>query len=288
VTVVGVRDLDVYTGCFDDADRFQKVTLVQAVNQSIPCVFEGAIADLGALVSIIFERDGIQDIYPGAFRNLPKLGSVQITHNDFHTIREKVFSGLPVSELILSDNSVHVIETGAFDNMENLNIITLDNNKIGEWNGDWFSGSPQITTVSFINNEITRIPSRAFRNLKSAVYIKGAELNLSLTLNLNENRIRYLEDDAFDGLESIGWVFLQQNELEEIRPEALGSSLKEIDWLRLEHNNLRCIPDQLLEVAKNVKFYLEGNNLSDECEERLDIKSKRNIDLDKFDLDIHF
>jgi Leucine-rich repeat (LRR) protein len=175
--------------------------------------------------------------------------------------------------LSLVSNQIERIETTAFDHLPNLNIVLLSDNKLTKWDPNWFLGSPQIAMLNFESNLIERLPTRAFRNVRGVHVVNNR--NVSTTIHLNDNKIRIIDDEAFDGLVSLGWLFLQRNEIDVFSQKSLGS-LRQLDWLRLDHNRLQCIPERLVVVAPNVKYYLEGNPLTEECIAKFDIKTKSN------------
>lgn len=274
ITVAGIRKpINTINGCFGPEKKLEKISLIQIINQTVPVLYEESFNNLGDLLDIILENDGIKEIKPGAFKNLPKIYLIRLRHNQITVIREGVFNNLSLSELNLVNNKIEYIETGALNNLPNLNILLLGNNRLTIWDPNWFVGSPKITTLNFENNFITKLPHKSFQNIHGIHLVN--KLNISTSIHLNNNKIKEIEDGAFDGLDSLGWLFLQRNEINDFNADSLGS-LKQLDWIRLENNKLTCIPAKLTKIAPNVKYYLDGNPLTEECVTRLEIKSKKN------------
>ncbi|XP_050304133.1 chondroadherin-like [Anthonomus grandis grandis] len=264
VTLVGAKDVKRITGCFSPVEDLVDVRYIQILDQNVPILKRDAINGLPKLVDIIIDNSSLADLESGCFSNLPKLYLIKLRHNNFKTIREGVFNKLPLTELCLSNNSIESIHPRAFNDIPNLSILQLDQNNLGYWSADWFLGSPKITVLNFEFNWITSIPAGALQNINGMHYDPTANLNVSTHVHLNNNRIKYLSEGAFDGIETLGWLFLHKNELEEISVGSLGT-LKMVDWIRLEHNQLRCFPRKLVDISPKVLWYINNNPLTNEC-----------------------
>ncbi|KAF7280291.1 hypothetical protein GWI33_006203 [Rhynchophorus ferrugineus] len=264
VTLGGAKDVKNITGCFSPVEKLVRVSLIQILDENVPVLRKGAISGLPNLVDIIIENSSVTDLESGCFTDLPKLYLIKLRHNNFNTVRDGVFNNLPVTELCLSNNSIESIHPKAFNDIPNLSVLILDQNKIGYWSGEWFVRSPKIAVLNFEYNWITNIPTAALQNVNGVHYDANVNLNVSTNVYLNNNRIKYLSDGAFNGIEIFGWLFLHKNELEEISEASLGT-LKKVDWIRLEHNQLKCIPRKLVEISPKVLWYMSHNPLTDEC-----------------------
>ncbi|XP_030760019.1 leucine-rich repeat-containing protein 15-like [Sitophilus oryzae] len=264
VTLGGAKDIKTISGCFAPTESLIKVSFIQILDQNVTVLRKGAIYGLPNLVDIIIENSSVTDLDGGCFSNLPKLYLIKLRHNNFSTVREGVFNNLPVTELCLTNNSIESIHPKAFNDIPNLNSLILDQNRIGYWSSEWFQRSPNIAVLNFEYNWITNIPAKALQNVNGLHYNSNVKLNVSTQVYLNNNRIKYLSDGAFNGIEMFGWLFLHKNELEEISEASLGT-LKKVDWVRLEHNQLKCIPKRLVDISPKVLWYIGNNPLTDEC-----------------------
>lgn len=271
VTLVGVRGIEKFTGCFEPSEALEKVSLIQIINETLPVVYEGAFKNLPSLVDIILDGDQIRNIYPGAFQNLERIYCIRIRNNYINEINEGIFNYLPLRELNLANNSITVINKNAFNDMPELAILLLGNNKLKQWNSEWFFNTPKLSTLNFACNSIEYLPARAFQNVHGVHVVNS--VNVTTNIHLNTNNISYIDPAAFDGLNVLGWLFLNENQLTYIDREVFAS-LKQLDWLKLDHNQLHCVPDDLIHLVPNVKYYLEGNPLTDECKYRLEIKPR--------------
>ncbi|KAJ8949801.1 hypothetical protein NQ318_000499 [Aromia moschata] len=245
VTLAGAKDIKIISGCFEPNNNLIKVSLIQVVNETVPILRRDAIHSLPNLVDIILEKDYITDIEPGAFYNLTKLYLLKIKFNNIRTIREGIFNGLTLTELCLTDNNIEIINPNAFDDMPKLSILFLNENK--------------VAVLNFENNLITTVPYRGLRNVKGEHTVDNVKVGTNV--QLNGNKIRKIEDGAFEGLETLGWLFLHKNEIEEISEESLGT-LRSVEWIRLDNNNLKCVPGKLVKISPKVIYYLYSNPLS--------------------------
>lgn len=268
VTLVGAKSIRSITGCFEPTEALVKVSYIQVVNESVPVLRRDAIHGLPNLLDVIFENDHIVDIEPGAFYNLSKLYLLKIKYNEISAIREGVFNNLVLKELCLTDNKIETIHPNAFDDMPNLSILFLNENKITAWSNEWFKRSPQVSVLNFEYNVITTIPFRGLQNIKGEHYVENVKVQTNV--QLNDNKIRKIEDSAFEGIDSLGWLFLHRNEIEEISEESLGS-LKSVEWVRLDNNNLKCVPAKLVRISPKIIYYLYSNPLSEECKNKYSI-----------------
>lgn len=269
VTLVGVRGVEKFTGCFESSETLQKVSLIQIINETVPIIYKGAFNNLSSLVDIILDGDQIRAIYPGAFENLERIYCIRIRNNYINEINEGVFNNLSLSELNLMNNHISVIHKNAFNDMPELTVLLLNDNKLRRWNRDWFLNTPKLSTLNVAHNLIEFLPARAFKNVNGVHVVNS--VNVTTNIHLNSNNISYIDPAVFEDLQVLGWLFLHKNHITYI-DERVFATFKQLDWLKLDHNQLQCIPDNLIRLTPNVKYYLEGNPLTEECKNRLGIE----------------
>ncbi|KAH1020179.1 hypothetical protein HUJ04_009892 [Dendroctonus ponderosae] len=170
VTLGGARDVKNVTGCFSPTDEFIKVSYIQIINENVTALKRNAISGLPKLVDVIIDTSNITDLESGCFSDLPQLYLIKLRHNNFKTVREGVFNKLTLIELCLSNNSIETIHPKAFNDIPNLSILQLDQNKLSYWSGEWFLGSPKISVLNFEYNIITNLPTAALQNINGLHY----------------------------------------------------------------------------------------------------------------------
>uniref|UniRef100_A0A672QMV4 Extracellular matrix protein 2 n=1 Tax=Sinocyclocheilus grahami TaxID=75366 RepID=A0A672QMV4_SINGR len=158
-----------------------------------------------------------------------------------------------LKSLSLQGNEIKTIPAGAFNGIPNLEWIDLGKNKI----------------VS------SGIDPQALKGLKflSRLYMDGnlleqfpPELPSTLQeLKINENNLKEIEENSFEGLSSLVTLEMEGNLLSEgnVNPQAF-TPLKELTYIRLGRNHFRTIPQGL--PASLLELYLE-NNLIEEISE---------------------
>uniref|UniRef100_A0A182QQU6 Uncharacterized protein n=1 Tax=Anopheles farauti TaxID=69004 RepID=A0A182QQU6_9DIPT len=107
-------------------------------------------------------------------------------------------------------------------------IIDLRYNHIREVPTGAFDGLQHLHTVFLNENQLTKIESGAFRDLPSLKY-----------LYLNRNRIGAIASDAFISLNRLHSIYLHGNQIKNI-PEGSFQRLPSLHRLRLDDNALEC------------------------------------------------
>ncbi|CAF0996746.1 unnamed protein product [Adineta ricciae] len=115
---------------------------------------------------------------------------------------------------------------------------------------------PAFTTILDLQDNLIKRISREddLRHLKSLY-----------TLDLRNNRLDSIDDDAFDGVDSLNELFLSNNSLHKVTSHTLNG-LKSLQTLDLSNNRLRCIDqgsfDQLQTLSE---LNLQSNPLICNC-----------------------
>uniref|UniRef100_A0A8C2CCG5 Extracellular matrix protein 2 n=1 Tax=Cyprinus carpio TaxID=7962 RepID=A0A8C2CCG5_CYPCA len=158
-----------------------------------------------------------------------------------------------LKSLSLQGNEIKTIPAGAFNGIPNLEWIDLGKNKIVSSGID-----PQaLKSLKFLSrlymdgNLLEQIPSELPSTLQE--------------LKINDNNLKEIEENSFEGLSSLVTLEMEGNLLSEgnVNPQAF-KPLKELTYLRLGRNHFRSIPQGL--PASLLELYLE-NNLIEEISE---------------------
>jgi len=210
------------------------------------------------VVHLILDRNNISFVGPYSFCLLSRLSHLSLSGNSLDTINPRAFSScqdtdvqLPIKILDLSANNLHTLDDDLFDDLNDLQelylsenlfvsfdtatmttlnklhslqILDISSNKIK----DIYDGlSTPVKTLSVLNmagNLLTTVPS---------VLKFGEKLT---DLNLNENMIRMVNEDAFRGLEKLQVLNMSvMPELEVIEGRAF-EPLASLQHLRCSYN----------------------------------------------------
>lgn len=242
-------------------------------NNNIPTLCSGTIANFPNLVLLELINSNIENIEAGAFKNMSVNAVLHLDRNKLTAVRTGVFAGLEIASLYLDDNQISLIEADAFDNMPNLELLSLTMNSITKWNSEWFKGTPHLTYLYFGENKISQIPEYALKHI--------AEFTTnSSVLSLENNRINDIHPEAFRGVKHFGKIILHGNKLKDL-PDNLLDNIESVILLDLRRNKLGCLSDEMLTSVKNVKIVkLQNNPLENSCENRVQqVKEKENINV---------
>ncbi|CAG9762828.1 unnamed protein product [Ceutorhynchus assimilis] len=222
-----------------------KVKELYFKQQNLSTLGKDSVKNLIHLKTLVFWGNSIDNILPGAFRNLPNLKNLQLSHDNLKEIPKNIFNKLASLEsLKLHNNQINIIETQAFANLTSLKRLIINNNNLEYWNKDWFTNTSSLFEMNFQNNKIRTIPKKAFANLP----------NLKKIL-LDFNEITLIQADAFKGLTNLDYLGLKRNRLVEIDDNIFPNSLN-IKSLSLDANYLNFLTDKLLK-----KLYVEDISL---------------------------
>jgi Leucine-rich repeat (LRR) protein len=111
-----------------------------------------------------FTREGfLTRIRNATFRSCPSLENLQIFDHKIKTIEVNAFQGLnKLYVLGLENNSIEVLHPMLFAALPNLNILSLELNQIKKLSAKLFLQNPALLTVSLTNNQLSELPSELF------------------------------------------------------------------------------------------------------------------------------
>jgi len=170
--------------------------------------------------------------------------------NSISEIPDWFFQFKKLEHLSLKNNSLKELPTIVFT-IENIKYLSLADNQIQEINGHYFSNLLNIEKVDIGYNQITSIPDNRIEYPKCKyLSIKGNKLekfpkaisdaHTLEKLDLSENKINSIDDDAFDGLENLVELDLSFNELRYL-PTSIGK-LTKLKRLNLSGNKINSLP----------------------------------------------
>lgn len=230
-------------------DMYEEIK-VQASNETL-VLLEGAVKGFRNLERLTLADMRITSIVPGAFQDLPNLETLDLRRNLLEEVRDGVFSFLNVTQLLLQGNKIKQISPSAFDNMEFLEVICLDNNRLTAVDPQWFGNTPNVQYISLKQNLIESLPLRAFNNVRGAHETDDGDM-VTTDIYLTKNRIEIVDPGAFDNFEVLGDLFLNSNKLKALDPHVF-KTFKTIEVLSLAKNKLTIVDADLLSSVGNVK-----------------------------------
>lgn len=249
-------------------------TIVKIENQTIPILFRQSISDLPYVSEMKISKCGVRKIFNGTFNNVNLLRILNLSGNFLEVLENGVFDNLDLTVLDLSENWIDVLNDDVFATLSNLTELRLSNNRLSQWNSNWYLKT-YPKTIKFSGNSLKMLPSNAFGNIS---YIK--------TLDLSHNRIKNIHSEAFNGITRIGTVSLEHNQIKYLSNTLFKTvvninTLKlnnnkinnidnnflgvEINHLDLENNDLKCISKKFLRNVRVYYIYICGNEFRCDC-----------------------
>jgi Leucine-rich repeat (LRR) protein len=213
----------------------------------------------------------ITSIHTRAFQNLPYLRILILKNNPIVEAKGLLFSSdmlqlvdfsqcnlesvpgpMPssVGDFRLGYNKITDIKAADFENMTNLQLLTLNENKISNVEYMAFATTNNLQELWLNNNKLRMIPrglpirleklymdQNEVHDIESGLFGKNANLE---TLSLNMNAVRQILSDSFSGLQNLTNIYLKSNNIQQIVGGTFTdmSSLKKID---LSNNPLKRI-----------------------------------------------
>ncbi|KAI4476464.1 hypothetical protein M0804_013592 [Polistes exclamans] len=180
---------------------------------------------------------------------MPKLKYFSISNNHLSKIDEDVFLKMPnLVTLDLSNNDLRGIFVVLNYELASLKNVSLDKNKISSIL--MLSHLPSLTILSAAHNELQEIVS----NFVNAPILKK--------LNLSNNEIKVIDENAFFNLKSLEELHLDNNNLDKL-PIEWCKNLRNLRYLNLSNNNFKTLESlSLSQSLTKIKIDLININLS--------------------------
>ena len=211
----------------------------------------------------------------GLFTNLVRLVVLDLSHNRIARIAGPLFSELySLQVLSLHDNVIESIESGSLSSLSNLHTLQLSRNRLTFVDSVYFNGLSVLSQLRLDWNMIVGTDSDAFKNCSNLqeLYLNGNRLErvpasfktltLLKTLDLSDNRIRFLNASSMRTLKNLVHLDLSGNQIKSIR-QASFPALPQLKSLDVSSTSLQTVERGALDVLTNLEvLHLNSNNLS--------------------------
>ncbi|RNA12830.1 slit -like protein [Brachionus plicatilis] len=211
-----------------------------------------------------------------------KMSVLQIWN--FATVPIKVFSGLEIRELILTNSPVRVLRNGIFQNISKLFVIELSNmpflNEIKK--GPLWLFANRLSELRIKNlPSLANFELDSFKNLLILDISSSTMKNLTLTSSTNLALVRIQTSDIdnlkISQLPSLSDLYIQNNIIRQLQVKNLSA----LNYLSLESNDLKSTP-HMTDLNSLKTLILDNNGLDDSIAEFLSqIKSLENLSAKK-------
>lgn len=258
-------------------------TVINIEDQRISVLSEKSISNLPYVSEIKIIRCGVRKIENKTFENVNLLRILNLSANYLEVLENGAFNNLDLTVLDLTDNWIEMVHDDVFATLSNLTEVILTNNRLSQWNSNWYL-KVYPETIKFSGNYLETLPSNAFGNI---TYIK--------TLDLSHNKFTKIHSEAFNGVTRIGVVSFEHNLLKHL-PNTLFSTVSnintlklnnniisnvdnnflklEINHLNLNNNKLKCISKKFLQNVRVYYIYIFGNEFRCDCVKKWQVWEK--------------
>ena len=221
--------------------------------------------------SIDLSANRIESIHPRAFENLPYLRYLILKNNPIIEARGLKFSSamlqlvdfsqcnlrsvpgpMPpsVADFRLGNNKITEIKVSDFENITNLQLLTLVENQISNVEYMAFSTNINLQELWLNSNKLKMIPrglpialqklymdQNNIHDIESGLFGKNANLE---TLSLNMNAVHQILSNSFSGLKNLTNILLKTNKIQEIKSGTFTDMIS-LNKLDLSDNPLKTI-----------------------------------------------
>lgn len=165
----------------------------------------------------------------------------------------------------IMNQSIPMIEAGAYKNLPHLKKLELENCGIQEIKAGAFQNLNQLTKLALPKNQIRELRKDMFENLASLE-----------TIDMRHNMINKIEVGTFDGMPMLMNVLLGSNELTELDDD-MFANVHIQGTLDLSRNKLGCPSAAFLATIEGIQHLSYGhNNISCSCAYKLNMWMQQN------------
>ena len=172
----------------------------------------------------------------GAFRNLGKLKSLDLTSNGlWGQLREGLFDGLDnLEQLLLQVSGVDAIPSGTFRGIgPKFDYLNLFDNNLRQLNASTFSSLSQCKYLLVGDNKIESMASDTFTSNPTLT-------SSLLLLMISGNQLELIDGTTFNGMTNMVFLTISGNQIRSVHPDAF-KSLSSVRVLDLHGNKLEVV-----------------------------------------------
>ncbi|XP_017487072.1 PREDICTED: toll-like receptor 6 [Rhagoletis zephyria] len=236
---------------FSNLDQLQALDL--SYNQiTSTWIDRNTFVGLIRLVLLNLAHNKLTKLEPEIFTDLYTLQILNLRHNQLENIAADTFAPMNnLHTLLLSHNRLKYLDAYALNGLYVLSLLSLDNNALIGVHPEAFRNCSSLQDLNLNGNQLKTVPL-ALRNMR-----------LLRTVDLGENMITVLEDNAFKGLGNLYGLRLIGNYLENITMNAF-KDLPSLQILNLARNRIAVVEPGAFEMTSSIQaIRLDGNDLGE-------------------------
>ncbi|XP_017864306.1 PREDICTED: toll-like receptor 6 [Drosophila arizonae] len=260
------------------AEQSKTIQEVYLQNNSISVLSPQLFSNLDQLQALDLSFNQITSTWTdrNTFVGLIRLVLLNLSHNKLTKLEPEIFSDLYTLQILnLRHNQLENIAADTFAPMNNLHTLLLSHNKLKYLDAYALNGLYVLSLLSLDNNALIGVHPDAFRNCSALqdLNLNGNQLktvplalrNMRLlrTVDLGENMVTVLEENAFKGLGNLYGLRLIGNYLENITMHTFRD-LPSLQILNLARNRIAVVEPGAFEMTSSIQaIRLDGNELTD-------------------------
>ena len=232
-----LRELDLSTNSVNKIELLafnesSKLQILKLRNNQLSTLPDGSFWGLITLKKLILDDNQIEHVRLNWTFGLSSLQELSLKRNSIKNISIGSFGPMKrLNKLLLSDNQIQKLQGGIFDGLKELQVLRLGNNQVNFIDENIFHRLDSLETLDLSHNFL----SWSFERTRGLF----SKLPNLLKLRLNNNKIRLLRSNTFDGCEKVKELDLSSNPLTTIEPEVF-TRLHDLEILNFNSTSLYC------------------------------------------------
>lgn len=239
-----------------DTNSFRGMRLLRRLylqDNEIFDVGRGTFASLTRIGTIDLARNKLTKVDYQMFQAAKYAEIINVAENRITIIEKQAFTDLYHAVLNVSHNELMTIESGAFQNCNNVTLMDFSHNNLSTISRMAFDENSYAFELQFSYNNFTDFSQIPIYNM-SGIQVLNASHNQIVsipkmafpklyelhTVDLSYNNLKEIFNAVFQNLFSLRFLNLSYNSMEVIKPATFGTIPTVLD-LNLSHNKLRDI-----------------------------------------------
>ncbi|CAH1642885.1 unnamed protein product [Spodoptera littoralis] len=258
---------------------FARNTVIKVVhldNNKIKKLDTNSFRGMRFLRRLYLQDNQISDVGRGTFSAVTRIGTIDLARNKITKIDFQMFQQVKYAEMInMAENNITIIENQAFTDLYQA-TVNISHNALSTIETGAFQNCNNMTLLDFSHNNLEKLNPRAFDENSYAYHLQVSHnkfvdfsqipiYNMTgiQVLNASYNRIESIPKMAFPKLYELHTVDLSHNNLSDIF-NAVFQNLFSIRFLNLSYNSMEAIkPATFGTIPTILELDLSHNKLTD-------------------------
>ncbi|XP_050509871.1 protein toll isoform X1 [Diabrotica virgifera virgifera] len=212
---------------------FPDLSNISIRNTGTAILTEDIFANSSQITVLGLHENKLQELSPNVFKGLKKLKTLDLSKNQIKSLPDSLFSdSLALDMLNLDFNSITKISNELFSTTKNLSTLTIRHNNLNYIETRAFVQLDQLRTLDLSYNQLTLVyipgqsPIPALLSLESLILrnnqikdfpdLGHLQYLQNVDVSFNQLQILRIEDLVVNTRQSLGFVDLQNNKIQEV------------------------------------------------------------------------